>query len=52
MPRAVVTVAVCGEPVFGMWCDACSLPSAVGLVVLIQNSPRVWIGCADCGATL
>jgi len=50
--RLVVTVEVCGDPVVGVWCPACLLPSAVALVMLIARRPTVWVGCRDCGMTL
>lgn len=45
----VVKVQVCGEPVFGVWCPRCALPSAVALVVIIGSCPQIAGKCLDCG---
>ena len=50
-----VKAEVCGEPVRGVWCPRCSLPSAVAAFVLILvhgnvHGCQLIQACDDCGA--
>ena len=47
----VVVVTVCGEPVVGLWCDRCLLPSRAAQVIVIQARLQVVHRCFGCGAS-
>lgn len=44
-----VVVEICGDPVVGLWCPACLLPSRIALVLAIAGRPRVHTWCEQCG---
>lgn len=48
----VVRVEVCGNPITGLRCPDCALPSGIGLVMLINGTPHINAHCHDCGAVL
>lgn len=49
MARAgVVHVEVCGEPVTGLWCDRCMLPSVFAQFIRIAGRLQLMQQCYDC----
>lgn len=45
-----VAIEICGDPVTGLWCPTCLLPSRIALVLRIGGSKmHVHSWCDGCG---
>lgn len=42
---ATVTVEIAGDPVTGLWCPHCALPSRITIVVLLNGIPVTHSWC-------
>lgn len=56
--RVTMHLEIVGEPIRGLWCDACALPSALEVIVLrglstgsgpVTMAPATIRYCTDCG---
>lgn len=50
-PTHVVVFTVCGEPVPGVWCGHCGLPSALAQMMAVGTRLILIQQCMDCGVT-
>ena len=52
MPSVTMTVQIVGQPVTGLWCTGCNLPSGIAIIMRIGARITSRWCCRDCGRDL